>query len=159
MRWSLRTSRRVAATVWPLRCRDADVQRSASPLAAGGGRGGGGGPPVLKCGVCRSVVFNQSGYLQYCFGVWQLLWSGLRRSLAVLNQQPKNQQTNIDAARRLSTEDLTGTTRLTNRSIKPSHQTARPTKPARPIRALKCVSSAILRRLCQKCCICNTATA
>eukprot|EP00964_Phaeocystis_antarctica_P123295 scaffold86944_cov82-Phaeocystis_antarctica.AAC.1 len=24
----------VAATVWPLRCRDADVQRSASPLAA-----------------------------------------------------------------------------------------------------------------------------
>eukprot|EP00964_Phaeocystis_antarctica_P090392 scaffold57830_cov74-Phaeocystis_antarctica.AAC.1 len=25
MRWGLRTSRRVAATVWPLRCRDADV--------------------------------------------------------------------------------------------------------------------------------------
>eukprot|EP00964_Phaeocystis_antarctica_P041300 scaffold23615_cov66-Phaeocystis_antarctica.AAC.5 len=29
MRWSLRTSRRVAAAVWPLRCRDAGVQRSA----------------------------------------------------------------------------------------------------------------------------------
>ena len=35
MRWSLRTSRRRAVAVWPLRCRDADVQRSASPSGSG----------------------------------------------------------------------------------------------------------------------------
>ena len=35
MRWSLRTSRRMAAAVWPLRCRDADVQRSARPSGSG----------------------------------------------------------------------------------------------------------------------------
>eukprot|EP00964_Phaeocystis_antarctica_P090483 scaffold57882_cov61-Phaeocystis_antarctica.AAC.3 len=35
MRWSLRSSRRMAAAVWPLRCRDAGVQRSASPSGSG----------------------------------------------------------------------------------------------------------------------------
>ena len=35
MLWSLITSRRMAAAVWPLRCRDADVQRSASPSGSG----------------------------------------------------------------------------------------------------------------------------
>ena len=48
MRWGLRTSRRMAALVWPPRCRDAGVRRSAGPsgwrqqprggAAAAGGR-------------------------------------------------------------------------------------------------------------------------
>eukprot|EP00964_Phaeocystis_antarctica_P042117 scaffold24106_cov75-Phaeocystis_antarctica.AAC.4 len=33
--WSLRTRRRMAAAVWSLRCRDAVVQRSASPSGSG----------------------------------------------------------------------------------------------------------------------------
>ena len=35
MLWSMRTSRRMAAAVWPLRSQDADVQRSASPSGSG----------------------------------------------------------------------------------------------------------------------------
>jgi len=64
MRWSLRTSRWVAATVWPLRCRDADVQRSASPSGSGRRPRGGGGDrdaenKVANC--CWSI-----SYLDYC---------------------------------------------------------------------------------------------